>query len=41
MMGIGYPGGNGRTRRRGHDVMELAVEGMAQGSDAFDMNEVS
>lgn len=28
-------------RRKGHDVMESAVEGMARGSDAFDMNGVS
>lgn len=28
-------------RWKGHDVMESAVEEMAQGSDAFDMNEVS
>lgn len=28
-------------RWKGHDVMESAAEGRAQGSDALDMNEIS
>lgn len=40
-MGIERPDGNGRMRWKGHDVMESAAEGMAQDSDALDMDEVS